>query len=1065
VSQTVNIAGRVRHDLIAVASMTLMLIACPPAAEGQDQPRPVPDVRAVSEAEGQKLQVDGVDFMIFGMNWGHMPIGQNYLYSLWKQPDEIIEAALAREMPMLQDMGVNAIRHYVGIPPRWVQYIYERYGIYTMVNHPVGRYGFTVDGAWIPSIDYSDERTREVIKADVLAMVREFHGVPGMLMWLLGNENNYGLSWSSFEIEALPEGEREAARARYLYSLFEEITQAIKEEDPGRLVAIANGDVQYIDIIAQECGSLDVFGTNVYRGISARDLFQVVKDKLGVPQMFTEFGADAWNAREMREDQVMQARYLIGQWQEIYEQSSGKGRVGNAVGGFTFQWSDGWWKFGQESRLDIHDTNASWPNGGYIEDFVEGENNMNEEWWGITAKGAPDYRGLYDVYPRAAYYALRRAYELDPYAPETDLEKIRTHFGAINPATVALEARGDRATLQSESTSKVRVSGLRLEFETYSTGGRRTSTPEDTDPAEQIPAFKGFDKMQSFYADFEARPTENVIGTLSLNVLGEVPANPIDEIFYENRGRPLTVVTDTTNVPELTELEGTERVKVYQATVSWDDKWFQLDGFYRTGHLHWQYEGDFFGLYRDAYYGENIDIYNSVTPVGIEIGFKRQLEGLKLAFGPQLWWGANPAVFVKYNRRLGPFDATGIFHEDVAPQTEVTSTVAFPLVETRKFAFSVKASKGHMGLELGGMWSGSTKIGEKFDIIDEEEVEREDEVEVADTFGAKAKITYEKGLWHWYAQGAIMGLVADGGPTSIPTFTGWHLKDSGSGNQSNFITGLAVNSGDFQISPNFLYQKPMAGPIPDELGRPRNVEVNPVSGERPDPFAVRANRETVAGELMLTYDPTPATWMWAWDNDVREDARFAASVGYVFRHLPTTMDAATGILEDGRTSFSFDGATPPRDLWEINARIVSRLRANVRIVAHIFGGTGEPRGNDPRKITRYGGDARMAWGSLALAGYAKFNDWGPYDYHRDGNNTFPVQLMGDLSHTLGAPKWFDYPQTRLGVRATYRSLDQYSPRYCPGKTSSCEGVLECDPELPGPDGYEWEIRTYLHFAI
>ena len=146
----------------------------------------------------------------------------------------------------------------------------------------------------------------------------------------------------------------------------------------------------------------------------------------------------------MREDQATQARYLLGQWQEIYEQSSGKGRVGNAIGGLVFQWSDGWWKFGQESRLDIHDTNASWPNGGYAEDFVEGENNMNEEWWGICAKGLPDDRGLFDIYPRAAYYALRQAFRLDPYAPATDLAAIRAHFAAITPAAAALEARGDR---------------------------------------------------------------------------------------------------------------------------------------------------------------------------------------------------------------------------------------------------------------------------------------------------------------------------------------------------------------------------------------------------------------------------------------------------------------------------------------------------------------------------------------------------------------------------------------------------------------------------------------------
>ena len=61
--------------------------------------------------------------------------------------------------------------------------------------------------------------------------------------------------------------------------------------------------------------------------------------------MFTEFGADAFDARRGREDDVTQARYLVAQWREIYEQSAGKGKVGNAIGGFVFQWSDGWWKY------------------------------------------------------------------------------------------------------------------------------------------------------------------------------------------------------------------------------------------------------------------------------------------------------------------------------------------------------------------------------------------------------------------------------------------------------------------------------------------------------------------------------------------------------------------------------------------------------------------------------------------------------------------------------------------------------------------------------------------------
>nr|MCU0407145.1 hypothetical protein [Ignavibacteriaceae bacterium] len=151
------------------------------------------------------------------------------------------------------------------------------------------------------------------------------------------------------------------------------------------------------------------------------------------------------------------------------------------------------------------------------------------------------------------------------------------------------------------------------------------------------------------------------------------------------------------------------------------------------------------------------------------------------------------------------------------------------------------------------------------------------------------------GRWNWYAEGAVQGLVADGGVNQSLTFTGWRLKGSGLGNNYNFLSGLAVTLGDFQISPNFLWQKPIEGPIPGDVpppGRPRNI--------LSDPFAVLGNRESTAGELLITYDPTPATWMYSWDNDEREDAKLAFSAGYIFRHHPTTRDASIGILADGR---------------------------------------------------------------------------------------------------------------------------------------------------------------------
>ena len=1041
---------------LGAGATALAIDATVAAAQGTTHPRPS-EVRVVSDDAGERLQVDGRDLMVFGMNWDYSPIGTNYAYDLWGQPDDFIEEVLAREMSLLRNMGVNAIRVYAGIPPKWVEHIYERYGIWTIVNHPMARYGFTLDGVWIPSVDYSDPRLRAAVKTEILALVDQFQGTPGVLMWLLGNENNYGLSWSSFEIEALPEGERDAARARHLYSLFGEITDAIKERDALHPVAIANGDLQYIDIIAEECPGLDIFGTNVYRGISARDLFEVVDKVLHIPVMFTEFGADAWNSKEMREDQTTQARFLLGQWQEIYEQSSGKGRVGNAIGGCTFQWSDGWWKFRQEERLEIHDTNASWPNGGYP-DFVEGENNMNEEWWGICAKGRTDAHGFFDLYPRAAYYALRRAYRLDPYGPGTSLAAIRSHFGTIEPIAAQLEARGDHASLLLESSNRVRLSGLRLEIETYSTGGERVSTPGVETPGSGNPSFKGFDHQESYFAEFQAQPSDNVSGTLSLNVLGNVSRNRIDEIFYENRGRSRTLQTGGESI----ELSGLERVKVYRAGFSWSDRWFQADGFYRTGHLHWGYEGDFFGLYRDAFYGENIDIYNGEAPVGVEMTGRKTLDGLKVAFGPQLWWGANPAVMVKYSRKLGEVQATAMYHEEFTAQSTVTSSFAVPRPPTRTATLQAMTTHGPFAFEVGGLWSGETKIGDTFKVtreMDDGSEVFQDRVRESDTFGAKAKITYQKGRIHWYGQAAYMGLVADAGPTAIPTFTGWSLKDTGSGNQSNIMSGLALDVGTFQFGPNVLYQKPLVGPIPSGLppGTKRNV--------LRDPFAVRGNRETLGAELLLTYDPTPATWMWAWDNDVREDARLAASLGLVYLDFRTTQDASLYVAADGSTTRPFIGATPPREVWELRGRIVSHLRAESRLVAHVYAGTGEPNGEDPRLVHFYGADARLTQRSVAFATYIKINEWGPYDYHRDFNLTYPLQLMGDASYSLGTPAWFDLPQTRIGVRGTWRSLDRFSPRYCPAETTDGTGTLVCNPNAAGDDGTEWEIRTYFHIGI
>ena len=1018
-------------------------------------------ISVLNNEQGMKLVVNGKDFMINGMNWDYVPIGTNFSYSLWKQPEEVIKGALDAEMGLLKNMGVNTIRVYTGIQPKWITYIYETYGIYTMLNHSFGRYGLTLNGVWTPVTDYRDPATRKVLLSEAIKMANTYKNTKGLLLFLLGNENNYGLFWAGAETEDFPDEEEKKKavgekRGRPMFKLMNDAAIKMKSLDGSHPVAICNGDVLFIDIIAEECPDIDIYGTNMYRGKSFGNAFKEVKDKLNKPILFTEFGADSFNALTNQEDQKMQAFFMVENWKEIYQNAAGLGKANNAIGGFTFQFSDGWWKLGQTKNLDVHDNGASWSNGGYYLDTKNGSNNMNEEWFGICAKGPTNSNGLYTLYPRAAYYALKEAHEINPYLSGTNLNKVTNHFDNIQLMDAVLRARGDKAALNSGS-DKIRISNLRAEFTTFNTGGNLITTPSTANEEESTyPNQLGFDHMESYFIGIEGNPASNMRANVNFNILGNVASNQIDEIFYENRGRSYDVNTDDGNV----QITDPNRVQVYNAEFEWNADNFDMRGFYRTGHYHWGDEGDFFGLYPEANYGPNLDIYNGEI-LGVEIDGKGALDGLKAAFGPQLWWGANPAILLKYRKRIGKFDVTGVYHEDIAEIGDALTSIAIPLPKTRRVTLHAKRQLGNLAVEVGGIWGGDPLNGREFQIAKGEPgnyVIYTDKINSKDNWGAKAKLTFQQGRFNWYGQAAYMGLVANGGADQTKTFTGWRLKDSGSGNQTNILSGFTYQVGDFQIAPNFLWQKPIVGAMPndvDGVGRLRNIQ--------DDPFAVRANRETTAGELLISYDPTPGTWMYEWDNDRAEDAKLAFNLGFVFRHQPTTQDAAIGFLAN-RTSFAFPTSTPAKDLWEVNSRIVSKVNPDLGLIANLYFGNAQSNGSDERLIERFGGDIRLIYNKIKLTHTFKINDWGPFDYHKDFNLTYPVQLMLDLSTTIGKPGWFILPNTQAGIRGTWRSMDQNSARYSPNASAEFATSPIISPVGFG-NGNEWEIRTYIHINI
>jgi hypothetical protein len=248
-------------------------------------------------------------------------------------------------------------------------------------------------------------------------MVNNLKDEPGILLWILGNENNYSCvgsvnPWSSDEIDKEPDPQKQKAmRAKTYYSFVNEIAKDIHKIDPNHPVALGNGELAGLEYANKVAPDVDLVACIIYRGKTFGNLFRSLRATFDKPILLSEFGADAYDAYLKKEDQNMQAFFLESQWRQIYENLAGKKEgAGNCLGGVMFEWSDEWWKH-EENNPDLwnsHDTASNWSNGSYYFDIrAPGNKNMNEEWFGLVALSA-GAKGSLDIRtPRKAYYVVR----------------------------------------------------------------------------------------------------------------------------------------------------------------------------------------------------------------------------------------------------------------------------------------------------------------------------------------------------------------------------------------------------------------------------------------------------------------------------------------------------------------------------------------------------------------------------------------------------------------------------------------------------------------------------------
>ncbi len=284
-------------------------------------------------------------------------------------------------------MGANTIRvyHHASNKPL-LKDLYENYGIMALMGDFLGAYTVGSGASWYKGTDYSNPIHQENMLKSVKGMVGEYKNEPYILMWVLGNENNYGVANNA---KKDPES---------YYKFVNRAAKYIKELDPyKRPVAICNGEVLFLDIFAKNCPDVDVFGVNAYRGdCGFGHLWKCVKDEADKPVIITEYGCPAYsNLYSRQEAEEKQARYLKNCWLDIMSNADGYGE-GNALGGVVFEFVDEWWKAYEPS---LHDVHTQWP-GPFPDGWVY------EEWFGVCGQGdgknSPYLRQL-----RKSYFVMK----------------------------------------------------------------------------------------------------------------------------------------------------------------------------------------------------------------------------------------------------------------------------------------------------------------------------------------------------------------------------------------------------------------------------------------------------------------------------------------------------------------------------------------------------------------------------------------------------------------------------------------------------------------------------------
>jgi len=323
------------------------------------------------QVNGRELIVNGEPFVVNGVAYSPISIGEDYHGSFRDRPDRY-----NIDFPLIAAAGANTIR------------VYNSFLTTGLLDAAWANGLFVIPTIGIDPIQFECAEGRQFLKDRVAETVTAHKDHPAILMWLMGNEVNIRPSTTSL-----------CDATSGWFPILDELAEvAHLAEDPTYPAGSAYHPVttatsEIADICMPACSddtampNLDLWGTQIYRGCSAfTNAFSDYQAKADCsrPLLVTEFGADSWDSLSGpsgAENETMQSDCLQTMLQQADDNLAVRTPGAVSAGQVIFSWSDEWWKAQCDpgTAWDTHDTCSGWSQVGYPDPAI------NEEWWGLTS--------------------------------------------------------------------------------------------------------------------------------------------------------------------------------------------------------------------------------------------------------------------------------------------------------------------------------------------------------------------------------------------------------------------------------------------------------------------------------------------------------------------------------------------------------------------------------------------------------------------------------------------------------------------------------------------------------